>query len=130
MENPKIRLERFRNGVDALSSQIPETIKSLFGFIETAQKDRALTAREKELIAIGISIYHRCEDCIVVHVEKALEAGCTRQEILEAAGIGIVFGGGPSLASSATLLLDALDEFEKGEKNERRLHKNVEATGT
>ena len=113
MKNPKDRLKRFRNGVEVLSCQIPETIKSLFGFIETAQKDGVLTTREKELIAIGISIYHRCEDCIVVHVEKALEAGCTRQEILEAAGMGIVFGGGPSLASSATLLLDALDEFSK-----------------
>lgn len=113
MKNPKNRLERFRNGVEVLSSQMPETIQSLFGFIETAQKDGVLTAREKELIAIGISIYHRCEDCIVVHVEKALEAGCTRREILEAAGMGIVFGGGPSLASSATLLLDALDEFSK-----------------
>jgi AhpD family alkylhydroperoxidase len=114
MKNPKARLARFRKGVDVLSNQIPETIKSLFGFIETAQKDGVLTTREKELIAIGISIYHRCEDCIVVHVEKALEAGCTRQEILEAAGMGIVFGGGPSLATSATLLLDALEEFSKG----------------
>lgn len=113
MENPKMRLARFKNGVDVLNNQIPETIKSLFGFIETAQKDGVLTTREKELIAIGISIYHRCEDCIVVHIEKALEAGCTRQEILEAASMGIVFGGGPSLAASATLLLDALDEFSK-----------------
>ncbi len=113
MESPKIRLKRFRNGVDVLNSQIPETIKSLFGFIETAQKEGVLTTREKELIAIGISIYHRCEDCIVVHVAKALEAGCTRQEILEAAGIGIVFGGGPSLAASATLLLDALDDLSE-----------------
>ena len=113
MENPRNRIERFRNGVGVLSSQIPDTIKSLFGFIETAQKEGVLTTREKELIAIGISIYHRCEDCIVVHVEKALEAGCTCQEIMEAAGMGMVFGGGPSLAASATLLLDALDEFSK-----------------
>jgi alkylhydroperoxidase/carboxymuconolactone decarboxylase family protein YurZ len=48
-----------------------------------------------------------------VHCQKALEAGCSRAEILEAAGMAMVFGGGPVLASSATLLLECLDEFAK-----------------
>lgn len=113
MENPRERLERFRKGVDILSKEMPDTIKSLFGFINTAQKKGQLSVREKELIAIGISLYHRCEDCIAVHVSNAFAAGCTRQEILEAAEIAMVFGGGPTLAASATLLIDALDEFEK-----------------
>jgi hypothetical protein len=52
MEDTKIRLERFRKGVDVLRSQIPETIKSLFGFIETTQKDGVLIALEKELDAL------------------------------------------------------------------------------
>jgi AhpD family alkylhydroperoxidase len=72
-----------------------------------------LSVREKELVAIGVSLYHRCEDCIAVHVYNAFQAGCSRQEILEAAQIAMVFGGGPSLAASATLLVNALDEFEK-----------------
>ena len=113
MENPRQRLERFRVGVEKLGKEIPGTIESLFGFINTAQKEGALSVREKELVAIGISLYHRCEDCIVVHVFNALQAGCTRQEIMEAAEMAMVFGGGPSLAAAATLLVDALDEFEK-----------------
>jgi hypothetical protein len=43
----------------------------------------------------------------------ALQAGCRRQEFLKFAGKAIVFGGGPVLASSATLLLECLDEFTK-----------------
>jgi AhpD family alkylhydroperoxidase len=112
-ENPRKRLERFRKGVDALSAEIPETIKCMFDFIHTAQKKGSLSVREKELIAIGVNLNHRCEDCIVVHMFNAFEAGCTRQEIMEAAEIAMVFGGGPSLAASATLLMEALDEFEK-----------------
>ena len=115
MENPRQRLERFRRGVDILSRDIPDTTRSMFDFIHTAQRKGKLSVREKELIAIGVSLYHRCEDCIVVHVFNAFQAGCTRQEILEAAEIAMVFGGGPSLAASATLLIEALDEFE-GEK--------------
>ena len=48
------------------------------------------------------------------HCKKAVEADCTREEILEAAGMAMVFGGSPVLASSATLLLDCLDTFCKG----------------
>jgi len=38
MENPRQRLERFRKGVDILGTEIPETTKSMFDFIQTAQK--------------------------------------------------------------------------------------------
>lgn len=111
-ENPRKRLERFRKGVDILSGEIPDTIKCMFDFIHTAQKEGKLSVREKELIAIGVSLYHRCEDCIAVHVYNAFQAGCTRQDIMEAAEIAMVFGGGPTLAAAATLLTEALDEFE------------------
>lgn len=53
------------------------------------------------------------KDGVLSYREKALEAGCTRSEILEAAGMAMVFGGGPVLGSSATLLLECLDEFEE-----------------
>jgi len=41
-----------------------------------------------------------------------LKAGATREEILEAAMVGVAFGGGPSLAYMSTTLKDALDAFE------------------
>jgi len=113
MGTAKQRLQRFRKGVGVLMKEMPATMQSMFGFIETAQKESVLTVREKELIGLGISLYHRCEDCITMHVERALQAGCTRQEILEAAGMAMVFGGGPTLASAATVLVEALDELEK-----------------
>lgn len=113
MMNVRERLAKFQAGVGVLSQEMPDSIKALLGFFESATKDGALTFREKELVAIGISMYHRCEDCIIVHTYKALQAGCTRKEILEAAAVSMVFGGGPTLGASATLLLDALSEFEK-----------------
>ena len=105
--------QKFKKGMTRLSEELPETIPALAGFMGAAAKDGALTYREKELIAIGVAVYTQCPECIVVHCHKALEAGCTRREIVEAAGMSMVFGGGPALASSATLLLDALDEFDK-----------------
>ena len=107
------RLERFNTGVGVLSKEMPETVKRMFDFVGSAQSEGALTLREKELVAIGITMVTRCEDCIAFHTHSALKAGCTRQEILEAAGMAMIFGGGPTLGASASLLLDALDEFEK-----------------
>lgn len=106
------RLDRFQRGVGVLNAELPDTMKSLFDFIGSAQGDGTLTVREKELIAIGISMIVRCEDCIAVHTFQALQAGCTRDEILEAAAVAMTFGGGPTVGASASLLLDALDEFD------------------
>ena len=103
--------QNFKKGMGVLSETLPQTIPAMVTFMGAAAKDGALTYREKELIAIGVALYSRCPECIVVHCQKALEAGCSRAEILEAAGMAMVFGGGPVLGSSATLLLECLEEF-------------------
>ena len=106
--------QNFKKGMEVLSQAMPETIPALANFMGAAGKGGgALTYREKELVAIGIALYTKCLECIAVHCQKAFEAGCTRSEILEAAGMAMVFGGGPVLASTATFLLDCLNEFEK-----------------
>ena len=38
------------------------------------------------------------EPCILVHLEKALAAGATKAELLEACGVAIAMGGGPTMA--------------------------------
>lgn len=38
------------------------------------------------------------DECILVHMEKALAAGVTRAEILEACEVAIAMGGGPAMA--------------------------------
>jgi len=106
-------VQDFKKGMGALNEAMPETIPAMTAFMGVAAKDGALTYREKELVAIGVALYSRCPECIAVHCQKAVDAGCTRAEILEAAGMAMVFGGGPVLGSSATLLLDCLDEFAK-----------------
>ncbi len=113
MTNVREIVQDFKRGMGVLSAALPETIPAFVSFMGAAAKDGALTYREKELVAIGVALYSRCPECIAVHCQKALEAGCTRAEILEAAGMAMVFGGGPVLGSSATLLLECLDEFEK-----------------
>lgn len=59
-----------------------------------------LEKKYKEMIAIGISIHINCESCLEWHIHEALMAGATKDEIIEAIGVGIEMGGGPATVSS------------------------------
>lgn len=106
------RLSKFTNNMERLSRE-SSNIKKLLHFINSAKSAGVLDKKQKALIALGISLYHRCEDCVIIHTFNALEAGATREEIMEAAEVAMIFGGGPSMAAGAMLLQDALDAFKK-----------------
>ena len=101
------------NGVAQMAKADPAFLKAFGAYQDESVKEGALSTKTKELIGVAIGAYNRCQYCICVHVQNAYKAGATRQEILEAAMTAIGFGGGPSMAYSATVLMDAVNEFEK-----------------
>lgn len=112
-KNPRELLNAFMGGLQDLGATNGEQVNSFMGLLGAAYKPGAVDTKTKELISVGIAAYNRCEYCIVFHVYKALEAGATREEILEAAMVAVAFGGGPAMAYSSTLLKASIDEFEK-----------------
>jgi AhpD family alkylhydroperoxidase len=58
---------------------------------------KALDAKTKELLALGISVAVRCDDCIAFHAKAAVEHGATRDEVIETLGMAIYMGAGPSV---------------------------------
>jgi len=75
-----------------------------------AFSDGVLKKKEKELIAIGISVRIDCESCMQWHIEQAAEAGAAYDEVLEAVEVGIEMGGGPATVSArfAMQVMDAV----------------------
>lgn len=72
-------------------------------FVEMEQKtfqDGSLSRKQKELIAIGISLVTDCESCLEWHIGQALEAGATMEEIIEALEVGMEMGIGPTTVTS------------------------------
>ena len=67
---------------------------------KAAYCDGALPKKEKELIAIGISVVKNCESCMQWHIEQAAAGGASFEEILEAIEVGIEMGGGPATVSA------------------------------
>ncbi len=77
---------------------------------EAASQDGAVSAKQKELIALAIGVAQRCDGCIGFHVKKCIELGATREEIIEVLGVNVYMGGGPALMYAADAL-HAYDEF-------------------
>jgi AhpD family alkylhydroperoxidase len=85
-------------------------LNAVMNLIKEAEKPGALTTKEKELISIALGIAAHCAYCIALHVKNAIDAGATRQEIMEASFVAGLMGGGPSIAY-IRLVLDACEQF-------------------
>ena len=94
----------------AVKAEMADTLKGFGALHQATMKPGTLTALEKELIAFGIGLAVRCENCIYAHVKAAVAAGATREQILEAAGVAVMMQGGPSYTylPRVTEALDAL----------------------
>jgi AhpD family alkylhydroperoxidase len=75
-------------------------------------KHGVLEGKYKELMAVSAYVATRCVPCLANHANNAMTAGATREEVLEAAAIGVEFGGGPSFVVVRDNLLEFLDEIE------------------
>jgi AhpD family alkylhydroperoxidase len=98
-------LRTLRNGT-------PEVMKAFAGLAQAALTPKALDGKTKELIALGIAVALRCDDCIGFHVKAALQQGASREEVIETLGMAIYMGAGPSVMY-ASHALDAFEQFNK-----------------
>lgn len=97
-----------------LKAMSPEIGKAFGPFFHSLMKDsdaQGLSLKHKELMAMAIGIAVRCEPCIYAHVEKCLQAGATSQEIIDAAGVAVMMGGGPTY-TYVPIVLGALEHFQ------------------
>ncbi len=81
------------------------------GIMKDSTPEGGLSTRHKELIALGIGVASRCEACIYTHVEKCLKAGASPREVMDAAGVAVMMGGGP-VYTYATIVASALKHWE------------------
>jgi AhpD family alkylhydroperoxidase len=93
-----------------LRSDAPEVMKAFAGLAQAALAPKALDGKSKELIALGIAVAIRCDDCIGFHVKAALEHGASREEVTETLGMAIYMGAGPSVMY-ASHAIDAFEQF-------------------
>ena len=110
MRDSKEILDEWSNNVQKLMKNTPDQFEGIRGFHKEVMKAGALDVKTKELIAVGTAVTSLCEGCIAVHVKRTLEAGANKQEILEAAWVAVMMGGGPALAY-IQCVIKALEDF-------------------
>lgn len=89
-----------------------EVYRSFTVMEQNTYADGNLGKKQKELIAIGISVVINCESCMEWHIKKALDDGATENEIVEAIEVGIEMGGGPATAS-ARFAMNVLEFYKE-----------------
>jgi AhpD family alkylhydroperoxidase len=71
---------------------------------------RPFRAKTRELIAFAVAVTLRCDGCITVHIEAAINNGATNEEIAEALGVATTANAGAALVYSARVM-DAFKEY-------------------
>jgi AhpD family alkylhydroperoxidase len=92
----------------------PEVMKAFSAMAQAALKPKSLDTKTKELIALAISVVIRCDDCIAFHAKAALAEGASRDEVMEALGMAIYMGAGPSVMY-ASHAIEAFDQMHGGD---------------
>lgn len=95
-----------------LRKSVPEVSEGFSALAKGATKEGILNKKFKELIAISIAVSTRCDACIGFHVSAFIRHGGTREELMEALGMAVYMGGGPSLMYAANTI-GAYDELMK-----------------
>lgn len=97
-------------GLRTLRHGSPDIMKAFASSAQTALKAGVLDTKTKELLALGISIAVRCDDCIAFHAKAAVEQGASEAEVMETIGMAIYMGAGPSVMY-ASHALEAFSQF-------------------
>jgi len=106
-------LKRRSQNRERLKLQAPYLYEGFTDMMKHFYETEALDKKHKEMIAVAVAVALRCIPCMANHANNAVQAGATKQEILEAAAIGVEFGGGPSFVVVRDNLLDFLEEIEQ-----------------
>ena len=92
-----------------LRKQIPDVMAGFSAMSQAATKDSVLDKKTKELIALALGVAGHCDGCIGFHTQALHNLGATKEEVVEALGMAVYMGGGPSLMYAA----EALTAFEE-----------------
>ena len=102
--------EEIQNSLKLLGEQHPTFMKSFAGFMGAVEKPGALDTKTKELMSVALSVVAHCSWCIAFHVKNALDAGATKDEVMESCFVATLMGGGPALMYTQ-LVVKALKDF-------------------
>jgi len=101
--------------VDLLKEKQPKVAEAFRNLMEVTFVDGALSIKIKELIAMSVGLAVNCPECVKGHTRRAIKAGATEQEVIEAIAATLSCLGCPTFPRSELVF-----EVLKGGKTLRK----------
>jgi AhpD family alkylhydroperoxidase len=95
---------------------LPEVSQGFSALSQAATREGALDKKTKELIALSLGVAGHCDACIGFHSQALVRLGASLEEVMEALGMAVYMGGGPSLMYAAEAI-KAFEEFAGSSEN-------------
>jgi AhpD family alkylhydroperoxidase len=89
-----------------LDENAPDAMKAFWAFDQAAFAEGALSAREKQLIAVAVALTTQCPYCIELHNKAAREAGADDAQLVEAALVAAAIRAGGAVTHATHLFAD------------------------
>jgi len=96
---------------DRFDQALP-TMIAYRAFRQAVYKDGALNLKTKRLIALACGLMVSCTRCVQGQTRDAINAGATKDEILEAVSVAVVMGG-TAVSAETWRVVKVLDELGK-----------------
>jgi len=90
--------------LEKFGQALPDVMNAEAGLSNEVYKDGALSTKVKRLIAMSIALRAGCTNCILAQTERALDAGATKDEILETLAVEIAMSGTTGVAESLRVI--------------------------
>ncbi|MFB4160062.1 carboxymuconolactone decarboxylase family protein [Geomicrobium sp. JSM 1781026] len=108
----------YEEGTQFIAQKLPRLMRKYQAFTDTCFTKGKLAVKDKQLMALAVSVALRDEYCILSYTKACIDENCTDSEILEAVSVAAAFCPAPAMSQAATLIRDALDTFESQDKEE------------
>ncbi|MBP1155153.1 MULTISPECIES: carboxymuconolactone decarboxylase family protein [unclassified Paenibacillus] len=108
------KVNSYKIGVGHMQENMPAMVDAYHHFTGACFGPGALEEKQKQLIALGISLFANNEVCTLYHVQEALSLGASKQEIVETTAVAAAVGSGHTLSQGVTRVQQALDSLTRG----------------
>lgn len=105
-------LKGYKESMGQFSELLPEVGSGFHTFTESCFADEALDGKQKQLIALAVSVYANDKTCMTFHAKGCADAGCTEQEVLEACGVAAALGSGAVMSRTVTCMSGMFQQFQ------------------
>ncbi len=100
-----------RSELNNLMKQHDDFFENFGDLDDKVYANGAIPKKYKEIIGLSISVFSKCTECIVYHIQGCLQEKASKEEIIEAIKIGVI-GGGSVTYPSARYAFSILQELK------------------